>query len=176
MADQGEVVRPVFDAETIARRVRELAEELEAFYPTGDLILLGTLKGGFIFLADLVRQIRRALEIDFLVAASYGVNQTSSRQVRILYDPVTLLTSRHVVLVEDIIDSGTTLNSLVRLLEARGPASLEICALLHKRKADLVLEPRFVGFDAPDEFLVGYGLDYAQRYRHLPFVGSLSTE
>ncbi len=176
VADRGEIVRTVFDAETIARRVRELAEELGAYYPTGDLILLGTLKGGFIFLADLVRQIRREHEMDFLVAASYGMNKTSSRQVRILYDPVTPLTGRHVVLVEDIIDSGTTLNSLVRLLEARGPASLEICALLHKRKADLVLEPRFVGFDAPDEFLVGYGLDYAERYRHLPFVGSLNTE
>ncbi len=176
MADHVEVVRTVFDAQTIGRRVRELAEELEAYYPTGDLILLGTWKGGFIFLADLVRQIRRGHQIDFLVTASYGMNKSSSRQVRILYDPVTPLTGHHVVLVEDIIDSGTTLNRLVRLLEARGPASLEICALFHKRKADLVLKPRFVGFDAPDEFLVGYGLDYAERFRHLPFVGSLNTE
>ncbi len=176
MAEQVEVVRTVFDAETIGRRVRELGEELGAYYSTGDLIMLGTLKGGFIFLADLVRQIRRAHQIDFVVAASYGMNRTSSRQVRILYDPATPLTGRHVVLVEDIIDSGTTLNALVRHLEAKDPASLEICALLHKRKAELVLEPRFVGFDAPHEFLVGYGLDYAERYRHLPFVGSLNTE
>ena len=176
MAEQVEVVRTVFDAETIGRRVRELGEELGAYYKTGDLILLGMLKGGFIFLADLVRQIQRAHQIDFVVAASYGMNMTSNRHVRILYDPATSLTGRHVVLVEDIVDSGTTLNALVRLLEAKGPASLEICALLHKRKAEVVLEPRFVGFEAPNEFLVGYGLDYAERYRHLPFVGSLNTE
>jgi hypoxanthine phosphoribosyltransferase len=138
--------------------------------------MIGALKGGFIFLGDLVRCVSRPHEIDFVVAASYGDSMTSSGQVRLLYDPATDLAGRHVLLVEDIIDSGTTLNMLVHLLQARGPASLEICALLHKRKAKLVLEPRFVGFDAPDEFLVGYGLDYGEQYRHLPFVGSLNRE
>lgn len=176
MAEPVQTIRTVFDAETIGRRVRELGEELGAYYTSGDLLLLGALKGGFIFLGDLVRQIPREHQIDFLVAASYGRSRTSSGQVQILYDPATPLTGRHVVLVEDIIDSGTTLNSLVGLLAARDPASLEICALLHKRNAQLVLEPRFVGFDAPDEFLVGYGLDYAEQFRHLPFVGSLKME
>ncbi len=166
-------VREVFDAETIARRVAELGEELSAHYPTGELLMLGALKGSFIFLADLVRHISRPLEVEFLVASSYGRSKTSSGQVRLHYDPATPLVGRHVVLVEDIIDSGRTLNSLVRLLETRDPASLEICALLRKRNAALTLEPRFVGFDAPDEFLVGYGLDYDQQYRHLGFVGSL---
>lgn len=176
MSEQVQAIRTVFDAETIGRRVRELGEELGAYYTSGELLLLGTLKGGFIFLGDLVRHVRREHQIDFLVAASYGRSTTSSGEVRILYDPVTPLQGRHVVVVEDIIDSGTTLNILIDLLAAREPASLEICALLHKRKADLVLEPRFVGFDAPDEFLVGYGLDYAEQFRHLPFVGSLNME
>lgn len=168
-----EDVRVVFDAETIAQRVAELGEELSVHYPTGELLMLGTLKGSFIFLADLVRHISRPLEVEFLVASSYGKSKTSSGHVRLHYDPATPLVGRHVVLVEDIVDSGLTLNSLVRLLQTREPASLEICALLLKRNAALTLEPRFVGFDAPDEFLVGYGLDYAEQYRHLTFVGSL---
>src|SRR5690606_17030770 len=141
------------------------------------LLVLGLLKGSFIFLADLVRQIPRPLHVDFLVASSYGSGTVTSGEVRLLYDPEATIEGRHVILVEDIIDSGTTLNRLVPLLRERKPASLELCALLHKRVAeDLVLEPRWVGFDAPREFLVGYGLDHAEDYRHLHYIASLRGE
>jgi hypoxanthine phosphoribosyltransferase len=138
------------------------------------------LKGSFIFLSDLVREIQRPLHVDFLVASSYGAGTSSSGQpedVALLYDPAAPLAGRHVVLVEDIVDSGATLNRMARALRARGPASLECCALLHKHVAEeLELEPRWVGFDAPREFLVGYGLDHAEDFRHLPFIASLAPE
>ena len=171
-----EVADIAFDAETIAARVAELGHEITAHYREGDLLVVGLLKGSFIFMSDLVRAIRRPHQVDFLVAASYGSGTTSSGQVRLLYDPETSLTGRHLLLVEDIVDSGTTLNRLVRLLRERGPRSLEICALLHKRVApQLVREPRFMGFDAPHRFLVGYGLDHAEDFRHLPFIASLKV-
>lgn len=164
----------VFSARTIAARVAELGRDIDAHYRSGDLLVLGLLKGSFIFLGDLVRNIPRPLQVDFLVAASYGAGTTTSGDVRLLYDPETQLRGKHILLVEDIIDSGNTLNRLVRLLRGRGPRSLEICALLHKRIApSLEVEPRFVGFDAPPLFLVGYGLDHAEDYRHLPFIASL---
>jgi hypoxanthine phosphoribosyltransferase len=167
-------VAVVFGAEQIAVRVEELADEITDYYGSGDLLVLGLLKGSFIFMSDLVRRIGRPHKVEFLVAASYGAGKTSSGRVRLLYDPKTVLEGRHVLLVEDIVDSGQTLNRLVGLLEARGPLSLNICALLHKHLADgLKLEPRFVGFDAPPDFLVGYGLDHAENFRHLPFVGRL---
>jgi len=167
--------RVVFSESQIASRVAEMGREIAAAYaPDADLLVLGLLKGSFIFLADLVRQIPRPLHVDFLVASSYGARTVSSGEVRLLYDPEAGLEGRHVILVEDIIDSGTTLNRLVPLLRERGPASLELCALLHKRIAqDLVLEPRWVGFDAPPEFLVGYGLDHGEDFRHLPYIASL---
>lgn len=167
-------VEVVYDAEQIARRVRELGAEITEYYDSGDLLLLGALKGSFMFLGDLVRKIERAHQVEFIIAASYGKGTTSSGHVRLLYDPQSVLEGRHVLIVEDIVDTGLTLDRLVRLLETRDPASLEICTLLDKHKADaLHLKPRFVGFDAPDLFLVGYGLDYAERYRHLPYVGRL---
>ena len=161
-------------AQQIAARVAELGRDIEAHYPSGELVVLGLLKGSFIFLGDLVRNIPRALQVDFLVASSYGSGTTSSGDVRLLYDPETVLEGKHILLVEDIIDSGNTLNRLVRLLRRRNPQSLEICALLHKRIAkELELDARFVGFDAPPLFLVGYGLDHAENYRHLPYIASL---
>lgn len=164
----------VYDAEAIAERVTELGREIGEYYRDGELLVLGLLKGSFMFMADLVRELPRPHQLEFIVAASYGKGKTSSGHVRLLYDPQTVLEGKHVLLVEDIIDSGATLNRLVRLLYTRDPQSLEICTLLHKRRADkLELEPQFVGFHAPSEFLVGYGLDYAEDYRHLPFVGSL---
>jgi hypoxanthine phosphoribosyltransferase len=167
-------VEVVFDPECIAQRVRELGAEITDYYETGELVLLGALKGSFIFLGDLVRHILRPHQVEFIIAASYGKGTASSGHVRLLYDPESVLEGRHVLIVEDIVDTGLTLDRLVRLLETRDPASLEICTLLDKHKAvGLHLKPRFVGFDAPDEFLVGYGLDYAERYRHLPFVGRL---
>ena len=166
--------RIVFSREEIRRRVLEMAREIsEAYGPGDEILVLGLLKGSFIFLADLVREIQHPLQVDFLVASSYGNATSSSGEVRLLYDPEASLTGRCVILVEDIIDSGTTLNHLVPLLEGRGPRSLEICALLHKGVAVLNREPRWVGFDAPQEFLVGYGLDFSESLRHLPFIGSL---
>ena len=113
------------------------------------------------------------LQVDFLVAASYGSERVSSGEVRLLYEPGASLEGRSVILVEDIVDSGNTINRLVPMLMERGPASLEICALLHKRLTALELEPRWVGFDAPEDFLVGYGLDYSENFRHLPYIGSI---
>ncbi|HUQ18639.1 MAG TPA: hypoxanthine phosphoribosyltransferase [Gemmatimonadaceae bacterium] len=168
------VKRIAYDAETIARRVSELGAEITAAYPDGELLVLGLLKGSFIFLSDLVRTINRPIQVDFLVAASYGDAMVSSGLVRLLYDPETRLEGKHILLVEDIVDSGRTLNKLMALLEERSPRSLEICALLHKRIADeLQYDVRFVGFDAPHEFLVGYGLDHAENFRHLPYIASL---
>ena len=165
----------VFDEEAIAQRVRELGREITAAYPDGELLVLGLLKGSFIFLSDLVRRIERPLQVDFVVAASYGTDTVSSGHVRLLYDPETALRGKHILLVEDIVDTGKTLNRLVTLLREREPQSLEICALLHKHVAEhLALEPAFVGFDAPRVFLVGYGLDHAENFRHLPYVASLT--
>lgn len=170
-----ELARIVFDEETIGARVRELGREITAAYPEGDLLVLGLLKGSFIFLSDLVRRIERPLQVDFLVAVSYGEGTVSSGNVRLLYDPETKLAGRHILLVEDIIDTGKTLNRLVALLRGRRPESLEICALLHKHVAEqLALEARFVGFEAPRAFLVGYGLDHAENFRHLPYIASLT--
>jgi hypoxanthine phosphoribosyltransferase len=164
----------VFDEATIQQRVRDLGREITAQYSAGELLVLGLLKGSFIFLSDLVRRIDRPLQVDFVVAASYGAGTTSGGDVRLLYDPGTELRGKHILLVEDIIDTGTTVNRLVALLRRRDPESLNICALLHKRATEhLELEPAFVGFDAPRRFLVGYGLDHAENFRHLPYIASL---
>ena len=170
------VARIVFQPEDIRRRVVELGAAVGEAYPDGDLLVLGLLKGSFVFLGDLVRSIPRPLQVDFLVAASYGAGTVSTGNVRLVYDPETRLEGKHILLVEDIIDSGRTLNRLLQVLGERNPRSLEICALLDKHLADSVLakRPRFVGFDAPHEFLVGYGLDHAEDFRSLPFVASLA--
>jgi hypoxanthine phosphoribosyltransferase len=154
--------------------VKQLGEEITSAYPEGDLLVLGLLKGSFIFLSDLVRQIGRPIQVDFLVASSYGDHTFSSGSVRLLYDPETELEGKHILLVEDIVDTGRTLNRLMALLKARQPRSLDICALLHKHVAvDLKYPTKFVGFDAPNEFLVGYGLDHAENFRHIPYIASL---
>ena len=170
-----ELKRIVFDEEAIAQRVRSLGREITEAYPDGDLLVLGLLKGSFIFLSDLVRRIDRPLQVDFIVASSYGESTESSGNVRLVYDPETELEGKHILLVEDIIDTGKTLNKLVALLRERRPQSLEICALLHKHVAEhLELEAKFVGLDAPRLFLVGYGLDHAENFRHLPYIASLT--
>src|SRR2546428_11042726 len=169
------LARIVYDATTIARRVVELGQEITDAYPDGELLVLGLLKGSFIFLSDLVRRIDRPLQVDFIVASSYGEGTVSSGNVRLVYDPETELAGKHILLVEDIIDTGKTLNKLVTLLRQRRPQSLEICALLHKHVAEhLELEAKFVGLDAPTLFLVGYGLDHAENFRHLPYIASLT--
>ena len=168
------LARVVYDEEAVRRRVLELGAEITDAYGSDDgLLVLGLLKGSFLFMADLVREIRLPLHVDFLIASSYGSGKKSSGDVRLLYDPSTSFDGRPVLIVEDIVDSGRTLERLLPRLRARGPKSLEVCALLHKRVAETVLEPRWVGFDAPNEFLVGYGLDYAEAFRHLPYIASL---
>jgi hypoxanthine phosphoribosyltransferase len=168
------VRRIVYTEDEIAGRVRELGREITQSYPEGELLVLGLLKGSFIFLSDLVREIERPLQVDFLVASSYGDSTESSGNVRLLYDPETELEGKHILLVEDIVDTGRTLSRLMDLLQARKPRSLEICALLHKHVASELRYPaRFIGFDAPNEFLVGYGLDHAENFRHIPYIASL---
>jgi hypoxanthine phosphoribosyltransferase len=168
------VKRIAFGSDEISARVRELGREIGETYPEGELLVLGLLKGSFIFLSDLVREIRRPLQVDFIVAASYGDAMVSSGSVRLVYDPETTLEGKHILLVEDIVDSGRTLSRLMDLLSERKPRSLEVCALLHKHIAEYLRYPtKFVGFDAPNEFLVGYGLDHAENFRHLPYIASL---
>lgn len=164
----------VYTEEDIQRRVGEMARDISEHYsPDDEILVVGLLKGSFIFMADLVRRIQHPLKVDFLVVSSYGDSTKTSGDVKLLYDPEASLEGRSVILVEDIIDSGTTLKRLIPLLEKRNPRSLEICSLLHKRVATPDPEPRWLGFEAPKEFLVGYGLDYSENFRHLPFIGSL---
>ena len=170
-----ELARIVYDEQDIAARVAEMGHEIAQAYPGNEpLLVLGLLKGSFIFLSDLVRNIPRPLHVDFIVASSYGSGTTTSGHVNLLYDPSISLQGKHIILVEDIVDSGTTLSRLVPMLEERGPKSLEICTLLHKHiAANLIREPKWIGFDAPNEFLIGYGLDHSEDFRNLPFIGSL---
>ena len=171
----GRDIRIVFDEATIAARVHALGQEITAAFPDGELLVLGLLKGSFIFLSDLVRQIDRPLHLDFLVASSYGSEQVSSGNVRLVYDPETPLEGKHLLIVEDIIDSGRTMKRMLSLLASRHPASLAVCALLDKNLLPVPIpEVRWVGFPAPPAFLVGYGLDHAEDYRHLPFIGDLN--
>lgn len=168
------VKRIVYTKDQIAERVRQLGAEITAAYPEGELLVLGLLKGSFIFLSDLVREVGRPLQVDFLVASSYGDSTASGGNVRLLYDPETELEGKDILLVEDIVDTGRTLSRLMDLLQARKPRSVEICALLHKHvAAELRYPTRFIGFDAPNEFLVGYGLDHAENFRHIPYIASL---
>jgi hypoxanthine phosphoribosyltransferase len=155
-------------------RVRELGQQITADYAGRDLLLVGVLKGAIFFLSDLMRQIEIPVEVDFMAVASYGSQTDSSGVVRILKDLDMPIEGRDVLIVEDIVDSGLTLQYLMRNLGARNPASLEVCALLTKpdrRKADV--PTRYVGFEIPDRFAIGYGLDHVERYRNLPFVAAL---
>jgi hypoxanthine phosphoribosyltransferase len=158
-------------AEALQRRVAELGREITADYAGRPLLLVGVLKGAVFFLSDLMRFIEVPVEVDFMAVASYGSATDSSGVVRILKDLDASIEGRDVVIVEDIVDSGLTLQYLLRNLGSRNPASLEVCALLTKperRKVDL--PTRYVGFEIPNRFVVGYGLDYAERYRNLPYV------
>jgi hypoxanthine phosphoribosyltransferase len=161
-------------AEDLRRRVQELGEAISHDYRDRPLLLVGVLKGAVFFLSDLMRHIDIPVEVDFMAVASYGSATDSSGVVRILKDLDVAIEGRDVLIVEDIVDSGLTLQYLLRNLGSRNPASLEVCALLTKpdrRKVDL--PTRYVGFEIPDRFVIGYGLDYAERHRNLPFVAVL---
>jgi hypoxanthine phosphoribosyltransferase len=161
-------------AEEIQDKIAELAKVITEEYRDKDLLLVGVLKGAFMFMADLARHIKLPLEFDFMAVSSYGSSTKSSGVVRILKDLDYEITGRHVLLVEDIIDSGLTISYLLRYLEARGPASLEICSLFWKKGSQAVpLDVRYPGFEIPPVFIVGYGLDYAEKYRNLPYIGVL---
>ena len=161
-------------ADELQHRIKQMADQIAIDYEGKDLLLIGVLKGAFLFLADLMRHLDTGCEVDFMAVASYGSATQSSGVVRILKDLDAPLEGRHVLIVEDIVDSGLTLQYLLRTLEARGPASLEVCALLTKPSRRTVdLPVRYTGFEIPDKFAIGYGLDYAERYRNLPYVAAL---
>lgn len=175
-ADMGQdLERVLLSEEQIGSRLDALAGEIDADYAGRDLLLVGVLKGAVMVMADLARRLHCPVEMDWMAVSSYGAGTTSSGVVRILKDLDTDLTGRHVLIVEDIIDSGLTLSWLLSNLRTRGAASVEIATLLRKPEAAKVdVEVRYVGFDIPTEFVVGYGLDYAEKYRNLPFVGTLA--
>ena len=164
------------EADRLAERVRELGEEISADYADRDLLLVGVLKGAVFFLSDLMRHLTVPCEVDFMAVASYGSSTDSSGVVRILKDLDASIEGRDVLIVEDIVDSGLTLSYLLRTMRAREPASLEVCALLTKperRKVNLPI--RYTGFEIPNQFVIGYGLDYGEKYRNLPFVSVLNN-
>jgi hypoxanthine phosphoribosyltransferase len=169
----GEVL---IEEDALQRRIGELGREISADYAGRDLLLVGVLKGAVFFMADLMRNLTIPCEIDFMAISSYGASTDSSGVVRILKDLDINIEGRHVLVVEDIIDSGLTLSYLIRNLEAREPASLEVCALLTKpERREIDVPVRYVGFEIPNRFVIGYGLDFAERYRNLPYVGVLDA-
>jgi hypoxanthine phosphoribosyltransferase len=171
---EAEIGEILVQRDDLAHRVLELGAEISADYAGRDLFLVGVLKGAFFFLSDLMRNLEPECEVDFMAVASYGSSTDSSGVVRILKDLDASIEGRDVLIVEDIVDSGLTLSYLLRTLNARNPASLEVCALLTKperRKVDLPI--RYVGFEIPNRFAIGYGLDHGERYRNLPYVAAL---
>jgi hypoxanthine phosphoribosyltransferase len=174
--EQG-VHRVLIDEQTLRARVADMGAEISADYAGKDILLVGVLKGAVFFMADLMRHLSIPCEVDFMAISSYGASTDSSGVVRILKDLDINIDGRDVLVVEDIIDSGLTLSYLMRTLEARSPASLEICALLTKPdRREMKVPVRYTGFEIPNEFVIGYGLDYAERYRNLPYVGVLDPE
>ena len=168
-----EAIEILISEAEITARVNQLAKQISQHYQNTDqLVVVGLLRGSFIFIADLVRRLNLPVEVDFLTASSYGNAKESSRQVRILKDHETTIKDRDVLVVEDIIDTGHTLAQVLKILQTRAPASLSVCTLLNKpsrREVEVVID--WTGFDIPDEFVIGYGIDYAQQGRNLPHIG-----
>ncbi|MGB3554369.1 MAG: hypoxanthine phosphoribosyltransferase [Jannaschia sp.] len=171
-------IEQMISAKAIAARIEALAREIETrFAGTDKLIVVGLLRGSFVFIADLVRELDLPVEVDFLEASSYGDGMESSREVRILKDLRGEIGGRDVLVVEDIVDTGFTLHHVLGLLRSRGPARLETIALLDKpTRREVDIRATWTGFEIPDEFVVGYGIDYAQRNRNLPYIGSVRME
>ena len=175
-SDMGDDLERVLLTEAqLQGRLDELATRIDADYAGRDLLMVGVLKGAVMVMADLARRLHTPVQMDWMAVSSYGAGTTSSGVVRILKDLDADLTGRHVLIVEDIIDSGLTLSWLLSNLRSRGPATVEIATMLRKPEAAKVdVDVRYVGFDIPTDFVVGYGLDYAEKYRNLPFVGTLA--
>jgi hypoxanthine phosphoribosyltransferase len=173
--DDGLIGETLVPEDRLARRVKELAAEISRDYAGRELLLVGVLKGAVFFLSDLMRHLEVPVEVDFMAVASYGSATKSSGVVRILKDLDAVIEGRDVLIVEDIVDSGLTLQYLMRNLAGRDPRSLEVCALLVKPdRAKVELPTRYVGFEIPNRFAIGYGLDYGERYRNLPYVAALA--
>jgi hypoxanthine phosphoribosyltransferase len=167
----------LIEAETLQGRIAELGAEISTDYDGRDLLLVGVLKGAVFFMADLMRRLTVPCEIDFMAISSYGAATDSSGVVRILKDLDINISGRDVLVVEDIIDSGLTLSYLMRNLRARKPATLEVCTLLTKpERREIDVPVRYVGFEIPNRFVIGYGLDFAERYRNLPYIGVLHPD
>ena len=172
-----DVAEVLIDEDALQRRIAELGEEISGDYAGRDLLLIGVLKGAVFFMADLMRRLTVPCEIDFMAISSYGGQTDSSGVVRILKDLDTNIKGRNVLVVEDIIDSGLTLSYLMRNLRSREPVSLEVCALMTKpARREIDIPVRYIGFEIPNRFVIGYGLDFAERYRNLPYVGVLNEE
>jgi len=172
---EGDLSEVLYTQEQIHARIAELCRRIEVDYEGRELLIVGVLKGAVMVMADLARELRRDVEMDWMATSSYGTSTESSGVVRIVKDLDTDIAGRHVLIVEDIVDSGLTLSWLKQNLVSRNPASLEICALLRKPDAAKVdIDARYVGFDIPNAFVVGYGLDYAERYRNLRSIGVLA--
>lgn len=174
---QEDILEVLFSKEQLAARVKELAADIDRDYEGKELVIIGVLRGSVIFVSDLVREMEHKLVLDFLAVSSYGRGTTTSGQVRILKDLSEQIEGKHVIVVEDILDTGNTLAYLSDMLQARQPASVKICTLLDKpsrRTADISAD--YVGFTVPDAFVVGYGLDYSEYYRNLPYIGILKPE
>ena len=172
-----DVERILITSEEIGARVRELGQKIINDYAGQEILMIGVLRGAVIFMADLARSIKRPMDIDFMAITSYGLSTNSSGVVRIIKDLDEVVEGRHILIIEDIIDSGLTLNYLVDNIKSRKPASVRICTLLSKpdrRKVNVTVD--YNGFIIPDHFVVGYGLDYAGKYRNLPFIGVLKPE
>ncbi|WP_053029734.1 hypoxanthine phosphoribosyltransferase, partial [Vibrio cholerae] len=165
-------VEVMISEQEVAQRIRELGQQITEHYQgSSDLVLVGLLRGSFVFMADLARQIHLTHQVDFMTASSYGNSMQSSRDVRILKDLDDDIKGKDVLLVEDIIDTGNTLNKVKEILALREPKSIRICTLLDKpTRREVDVEVNWVGFEIPDEFVVGVGIDYAQKYRHLPYI------
>ena len=169
------IIDEMISAEKIKNRVKELGAEIEKDYQgKGDIILVGLLRGSVVFLADLAREIDLEAKIDFMVVSSYGDTMESSREVRINKDLEEDIRDKNVIIVEDIIDTGYTLEKVEEYLRLKSPASLEICTLLDKpERRDVSVAVKYVGFEIPDVFVIGYGIDYAQKHRNLPYIGKV---
>lgn len=175
MTQQPYVIDEMISAKSIAARIEDLAKTIQAeFKDTDKLVVVGLLRGSFVFIADLVRELDLPVEVDFLEASSYGDGMESSREVRILKDIRGQIEGRDVLVVEDIVDTGHTLHQVMEVLATRHPAKLKCIALLDKpARREVDMKADYIGFEIPDEFVVGYGIDYAQRDRNLPFIGKV---